>query len=491
MSEIVVVGGGFAGLSAASYLAKAGHKVTLLEKNNQLGGRCRSFKEEGFTFDMGPSWYWMPDVFEKYFGDFGFKASDFYRLTRLDPSYRVFYNDKSTFDIPADYDQLQGLFEDIETGSAEKLDAFLSDAKHKYQIGLGEFVYKPSLSITEFMDIRILKDAFRMDLFKSISGEIRKKFKDPKLIQLLEFPVLFLGAKPNQTPALYSLMNYADIKLGTWYPDGGMVEIPKAMSKIVHDLGVQVKLGEVVQELRTEARLIKGVKTNHSFYECDAIISSADYHHTETKLLPSNLRSYSDQYWESRVMAPSSLLFYIGTDRKIPNLLHHNLFFDADFDEHASLIYDKPSWPDNPLFYACCPSKTDATVAPEGSENIFLLVPLSAGLKDNMQEREALFDILVARLKQHTGVDIKEHIVYKRSFCVEDFKTEYNSFKGNAYGLANTLKQTALLKPRLKSKKIKNLYFAGQLTTPGPGVPPSLISGKVAAEELSKQLRRS
>ena len=491
MAQLVVVGGGFAGLSSACFLAKEGHSVTLIEKNDQLGGRCRSFESNGFSFDMGPSWYWMPDIFEKFFNEFGFSASDFYKLKRLDPSYRVFYEKEEKIDLPANYEELRKIFDAIEPGSAKKLDQFLHHAEYKYKVGLGEFVYKPSLSIKEFLDMRLVKDAFRMDLFKSISKEIRSKFSDPRLIQLLEFPVLFLGAKPSQTPALYSLMNFADIKLGTWYPEGGMVEIPRAMEKVARSLGVRIRVSESVKSFKISNRTVVGVQTQSDLYPCDAVISGADYHHTEMNLLPVELRSYDERYWQSRVMAPSSLLFYLGLNREIPNLLHHNLFFDANFDKHASLIYDDPGWPEKPLFYACCPSKTDQTVAPSGNENMFLLIPLSAGLEDNMNEREALFDILVARLQSHTGVNIKDHIVYKRSFCVNDFISEYNSFKGNAYGLANTLRQTALLKPRLKSKKVRNLYFAGQLTTPGPGVPPSLISGQVAAQYLSRQLKNS
>ena len=482
--EVVVIGGGFAGLSAACFLAKAGMQVTMLEKNEAIGGRCRSFSEQGFIFDMGPSWYWMPDVFERFYQSFGYTTSDFYTLDRLDPSYQVIYDDGDIFEVPASYKDLVALFEQYEPGSGDHLDKFLADGAYKYEVGMNEFVHKPSLSIFEFMEWKIVTNFLKMDLFKSISKEIRSKFKNPKLIQLLEFPVLFLGAKPQKTPALYSLMNYADIKLGTWYPQGGMVKIPEAMHMIATDLGVNIKLDEPVEELLIQEGQVTSVITSKGKYRLDAVISSADYHHTEQALLPKAYRSYSDAYWDKREMAPSSLLFYVGVDKKIEGLKHHNLFFDTDFERHAGQIYDTYEWPDQPLFYVCCPSKTDPTVAPEGKENLFFLVPLSAGIEDDMSKREALFDILVARLNQRIGLDITKHIVFKRSFCVEDFKSAYNSFKGNAYGLANTLLQTAFLKPKMQSKKVGNLIYAGQLTTPGPGVPPSLISGEVAAKYL-------
>lgn len=491
MSKVGVIGGGFAGLAASCFLAKEGHEVTLIDKHKTTGGRCRTIEAEGFSFDMGPSWYWMPDVFERFFAQFGHTSSDFYQLVRLDPSYQIIYGDGDIMKLPASYAELCQVFESYEPGSAKQLDAFLKDAAYKYEVGMTDYVHKPSLKLTEFMDARVLSSFMRIDLFKSIAKEIRKRFKHPKLIQMLEFPVLFLGAKPSNTPALYSLMNYADIKLGTWYPMGGMCEIPKAMTQIALELGVKMRLGETVKALRITNRDIKDVVTDRGAYEYDAVISSADYHHTETSLLPPVYRSYDDKYWDKRAMAPSSLLFYVGVDKKVEGLLHHNLFFDTDFDHHASQIYDTLEWPDQPLFYVCCPSKTDPNVAPEGCENLFFLIPISAGIKDDKEKHEELFDILVARIKTRLGVDITDHIIYKQAFCVEEFTKVYNSFKGNAYGLANTLKQTAFLKPKMKSKNVDNLLYAGQLTTPGPGVPPSLISGEVAAKYLHQTLLSS
>lgn len=491
MKRITVIGSGVAGLSCASFLAKEGHDVTLLEKNSSIGGRARKFEEKGFVFDMGPSWYWMPDVFERFYKQFGHTTSDFYELKRLDPSYRVFWQDNSSDDIPASLNEFHAWFEKLEPGSSKKLDKFLSEAKYKYEVGINDLVHKPSISVFEFADMRIAKGAFKMHLFSSFSKYIRKYFSHPKIIELLEFPVLFLGAMPKDTPALYSLMNYADIKLGTWYPMGGMHKIIEAFEKIAREQGVKIITdNEVKGFVLKDKNIVSSINQNGMDIESDYVISGADYEHTDQTLAKGN-SNYTKDYWNSRLMAPSSLLFYLGVDKKIKNLLHHNLFFDEDFQQHAVEIYKKPSWPSAPLFYVCCPSKTDPTVAPEGKENLFLLVPLAPNLKDDEEMREKYYHIIMDRLEAKTGVSIKDSVIYKRSYCLDDFKSDYHAFKGNAYGLANTLRQTAFLKPKLKSKKLNNLYYTGQLTTPGPGVPPSIISGEVVAKEVLKAIAKN
>jgi phytoene desaturase len=481
----VVIGSGFSGLAAACTLAHQGNQVILVEKNHETGGRARAFRTNGFVFDMGPSWYWMPEVFEAFFARFGKKVSDYYSLIRLDPSYRVFFADREV-DIPADKQELKKLLDSIEPGAGEQLDKFLAEAKVKYDTGMGEFVWKPSLSIMEFADIRLVRESFRLQLFNNMSAHLRKFFRHPEIIQLLEFPVLFLGAKPERTPALYSMMNYADIELGTWYPQGGMYKIAEGMTKLAEELGVEIITGAAVEQIAVNtAGRADGVVVNGELIEADAIIGAADYHHIETKLLPKEARSYSDKYWDKRVMSPSSLLFYLGVNKKISGLLHHNLFFDESFGDHASEIYDTPKWPSKPLFYVCVNSKTDPEAAPEGMENVFILIPVAPGMTSTEAERQKYLDMVLDRLEKRTGENVRDHIVYQRSFAHEEFISEYNSFKGNAYGLANTLLQTAFLKPRMRSKKVKNLFFAGQLTVPGPGVPPSLISGQLAASEVN------
>jgi phytoene desaturase len=486
--KITVIGSGVAGLSCASFLAKAGHEVTVLEKNNSIGGRARMFHAEGFMFDMGPSWYWMPDVFERFYNQFGHKTEDFYELKRLSPSYRVFWKDNTQDDVPADLNEFKAWFEKMEPGSSERLDKFLKEAAYKYEVGINDLVHKPSLKITEFADIRIAKGAFKMHLFSSFSKYIRKYFKHPKIIELLEFPVLFLGAMPKDTPALYSLMNYADIQLGTWYPMGGMHKIIEAFEKIALEQGVKIITEQEVNGFDVENGLVINTNTVAGQKMAnDFVISGADYEHTDQLLLKGN-SNYTKQYWDSRLMAPSSLLFYLGVNKKVDNLLHHNLFFDEDFQQHAVEIYKEPQWPSKPLFYVCCPSKTDDSVAPEGMENIFLLVPLAPDLEDTEELREKYYSIIMDRLEAKTASTIREHVVYKRSYCLTDFKNDYHAYKGNAYGLANTLRQTAFLKPKLKNKKLKNMFYTGQLTTPGPGVPPSIISGEVVAKEVLKAI---
>jgi len=495
-NKALVIGAGFAGLSAASFLAKKGWSVTIVEKNEMPGGRARKFEAEGFTFDMGPSWYWMPDVFEKYFGSFGKKVSDFYELQRLDPSYRVYF-EKATWDLPANYEALKNLFESIEPGAANALDLFLAEAKYKYEVGVGKLVYQPSISITEFIDYELIKGVFKLDVFQSMKTHIARYFKHPYIQFLMEFPVLFLGALPENTPALYSLMNYADIKGGTWYPQNGMYSIVDGMVKVAKSLGVQFKLGEEVMHVEVENGTANKVVTRlndtgiENIYSFDVLIGAGDYHHIETNLLEKKYQSYSKKYWDSRVLAPSSLLFYVGLNKKLNGVTHHSLFFDTDFSVHGNEIYNNPMWPSNPLFYASVPSVTDASLAPVGCENLFLLIPIAAGLEgDTAEIREKYFNILMDRLEKKWGQTITEAIVYKRSYAVADFKNDYHSFKGNAYGLANTLLQTAFLKPSCKSKKVKNLYYTGQLTVPGPGVPPSLISGEVVANLICKQYNK-
>lgn len=484
-NKVVILGAGISSLSAASFLAQKGYKVTILEKNTTIGGRARQFKAEGFTFDMGPSWYWMPDVFENFYRKFGYTTSDFYELKRLDPSYNVFWPDHSKSEIPAKMDEIENWFESLEPGSAIKLRQFLKEAKYKYEVGMDDLVFKPSLSLLEFADMRILKGLFSLHLTQSFAKYIRKYFSHPKIISLLEFPVLFLGAMPKDTPALYSLMNYADLSLGTWYPMGGMFKFIEAFEKIALEQGVVIKTNSEVLGFEYEGKKAVSARTLNETYEADFFISGADYQHTEAALLKEKA-NYSESYWNKRVMAPSSLLFYVGVNKRLTKLNHHNLFFDESLEEHGKEIYQDPKWPTNPLFYLSLPSLTDPQTAPEGHENLFFLIPLAPDLEDGEEIREIYFQKIVERLKIITGNDIKENIVFKRSFCISDFKSDYHAFKGNAYGLANTLKQTAIFKPKIKSDKISNFYYTGQLTVPGPGVPPSIISGEVVANLIIK-----
>jgi phytoene desaturase len=484
--KVIIIGAGFAGLSAAAFMAKAGWDVTVIEKNSTAGGRAAQLKAQGFTFDMGPSWYWMPDVFDRFFDQFGKKVSDYYSLERLDPSYRVYWQEGFS-DIPAGYNELKELFESIEKGSAAKLDHYLQEAFLKYQIGIQDLVYKPGQSVTEFLDWNLVKNVFKLDVFTSIRSHVASHFKNERLKQLMEFPVLFLGALPENTPALYSLMNYADIVGGTWYPQGGMYAVVAAMQRLAEEQGARFVFEEAAQEIIIEKEKAKKLITDKGKYEADVIISGADYHFTEFNLLPESHRSYNESYWDKKVLAPSCLLYFIGLNKKLKNVIHHSLFFDVPFQQHADEIYADPKWPNEPLFYLSVPSKTDDTVAPAGFENVVVLVPVASGLKDDSEElREFYFQKIIKRLEQHTEESVSDAIVFKKTFSVSDFKSEYNSYKGNAYGLANVLRQTAILKPSCQSKKVKNLFYTGQFTVPGPGVPPSLISGEVVSKQVLK-----
>ncbi len=495
MKNIVVIGSGFAGLSTACFLAKAGFAVTVVEKQATPGGRARQLIQDGFMFDIGPSWYWMPDVFERFFNEFQKKVSDYYSLDRLDPSYRIYWQD-GEMNVPANYNELKNIFESIEQGSGVQLDKFLAEANYKYQVGINKLVHKPGQSITEFLDWDVIKGVFKLDVFTNMKKHVGKYFKNPKLQQLMEFPVLFLGALPQNTPALYSLMNYADIKLGTWYPQGGMYKIVEGMYSLANELGVKFEFNSDVQQIDVvdgKAKSITYNQTNQQLpitVSADVVISAADYHFTETKLLPEKSRTYSNEYWNKRTMAPSCLLYYIGVNKKLKNILHHTLFFDTDFGVHGKEIYDSPAWPTDPLFYVSATSVTDKTTAPIGSENLFFLIPVASGLQGDTEElRDKYFDKIVKRFEEKIGEKIIDNIVYKKSYSVSNFVHDYNSFRGNAYGLANTLMQTAVLKPSCKSKKVINLFYTGQLTVPGPGVPPSLISGEVVAKEVIKYLK--
>ncbi|PIF53580.1 NAD(P)/FAD-dependent oxidoreductase [Flavobacterium sp. 2] len=483
---ITIIGSGFSSLAASCYLAQQGNQVTVYEKNHSIGGRARQFKKDGFTFDMGPSWYWMPDVFERFFQDFDKKPSDYYELIKLNPAYRVYFGVNDFISICDNLEEIKKAFENIEKGSAKKLENFINQAKSNYDIAIKDLVYRPGVSPLELITA---KTALKLNqFFGSISIDIRKEFQNERLIQILEFPVLFLGAKPTKTPSFYNFMNYADFGLGTWHPKTGMFDVVQSLESLALELGVVIKTNTVVEKIIVENKTATGIVINGDFIKSDVVLSGADYQHTET-LLEKHHRVYSDTYWENRIFAPSSLLFFVGFNKKIENISHHALFFDVDFDKHAIAIYDNPKWPEAPLFYANFPSKTDRTAAPDGMESGFFLIPLAPGIEDSEVLREEYFEKIISRFENLTQQEIRNNIIFKRSFCKNDFIADYNAFKGNAYGMANTLLQTAFLRPKLKSKKVKNLYFTGQLTVPGPGVPPALISGKLAAELIQKSFR--
>ncbi len=481
--QVIVIGGGFASLSSACYLAKAGYSVTLLEKNKQLGGRAQQLKRDGFTFDMGPTFYWMPDVFEHFFNDFNTSVSEFYDLKKLNPAYQVYFENKESISIADNLESIKATFEKHEKGSAEQLQKFIDNAESNYNIAIKDLVYQPGENIFEIINLDTAK---KLGLFfTSIKTQVAQHIKNKSLQKILEFPVLFLGATPENTPAFYNFMNYADFALGTWHPIGGMHKVVEAMQKLALKLGVKVITDCGVSKINTEGKKVTGVETTDGSFNADIILSGADYHFTET-LLPKSFRSYSENYWEKKTFAPSALLFYVGFNKKLKNVSHHTLFFDTNFQVHSKSIYTDKKWPEKPLFYASFPSITDNTAAPESQEAGIFLIPIAVDLEDTPEIREQYFETIMTRLEELTNQTLKDEVLFKESFCVADFKSEYNSYKGNAYGLANTLLQTHLLRPKLKSKKLENLYFTGQLTVPGPGVPPSIISGKIVSTLIQK-----
>lgn len=481
--KISIIGSGFSALAAACYLAKEGNSVTIFEKNKTIGGRARQLKKDGFTFDIGPTWYWMPDVFERFFADFDKKPSDFYQLEKLNPAYSVYFGKDDFITIEDTLEKICDTFEKEEQGSSKKLKKFIANAQHNYEVAIKDLVYRPGVSAFELMTPVTIKKINQF--FSTIKKDVRKEFKNDRLAKILEFPVLFLGAKPDNTPSFYSFMNYADFGLGTFHPKKGMYQVILAMETLAKSLGVTIKTENPIDKIIVSNGKAKGIISNGKTYDSDIVLSGADYHHTET-LLDMPYRQYSETYWEKKIFAPSSLLFYVGFDKKLKNVNHHTLFFDVDFEAHAKEIYDTPKWPENPLFYASFPSITDANSAPKDKEAGIFLIPLAPGLEDTADLRADYFDKIITRFENLTSQSVKNSIIFKESFCVNDFVADYNSYKGNAYGMANTLMQTAFLRPKLKSKKVNNLYFTGQLTVPGPGVPPSLISGKLVAELIKK-----
>lgn len=484
--RIAVIGSGFSGLSAAAYAAKAGNEVHVFEKHNQPGGRARQFKtEEGYVFDMGPSWYWMPDIIEGFFSDFNRKAADYFKLVSLDPQFEMVFSEEK-ISVPEKNEDIRELFENTEAGSGKKYDQFMQSARFKYEVGMKDFVTKPCYSWLEFASLKIAGSALKLDLLSNFRKYVSGYFSDPKLRSLMEFPVIFLGASPRNIPALYSLMNYGGYVLGTKYPMGGFYQLVMAMKDVAEKQGVTFHFNHDVQKLNTENGKVVSITAGDKDYEFDAVIASSDYHHTET-LIPKSLRNYNDAYWKTKTFAPSCLIYYLGIKGKISDLKHHTLFFENELDNHIDCIYVNKKWPSKPLFYACCPSKTDPGVAPEDCENLFLLLPLAPGIHDEETVREKYLKEMLERIEKHTGeTDLISRIEYKRSYCVSDFISDYNAYQGNAYGLSNTLSQTAVLKPKIRNKKISNLFYTGQLTVPGPGVPPSVISGKIVAQEVNK-----
>jgi phytoene desaturase len=483
--KVVVIGGGFGGLSAACYLARDGYDVTVLEKNMQVGGRAMVMKDGDFTFDLGPSWYMMPDVFEDFFADFGKKPSNYFDLVKLEPSYKIFFGNES-FDVntaPKVYD----LFEKLEPGSSEKLKSLLSKTKYEYESVRKNLLEKSLSKPTEAIDRTALQMITRPELVGSYHRRVSRYFKDVRLQKILEFMVVFMGGSPKNIPALYSLLTHVDMGLGIWYPMGGMNKLVEAYVLLAKELGVKIHTDAEVIEIENQDSLASKVHTKSAIFEADIVVANADYHHVETVLLS---EKKPHKKWHKMTMSPSGLLIYLGLDTKVPALQHHNLFFDVDWDAHFAEVFDEKVWSEEPLFYVGVPSVTDPAVAPKGKENIFVLAPMASGIEVNEKQQLKTVDKIIERLSKHTGIAIADHIEVKHVKSHQYFLDTFNAYKGNAFGPAHTLNQSAIFRPNMRSKQVKNVYYVGQYTNPGTGVPLVTISGKVVAGVIQKDMKK-
>lgn len=480
--KAVVVGGGFGGLSSAALLAKEGWDVTLVEKLETLGGRARHWKSDGFTFDLGPSWYLMPEVFERFFSLFGKERKDYFNLLPLDPYYKVFFGDDDTAVLSARQEENSALFESFEEGGGEALTRYLEQATYKYEVAMKEFLYKDYKHLSQFFNKRIMTEGLRLGIFRKLDKFVGTYFSDRRARQILEYAMVFLGTNPIDAPAIYSIMSHVDLSLGVFFPDDGMAGAAQGFVKLCEEEGVTLVTGEEVTEIVTEGRKAVAVQTTKHRYEADIVVSGADYHHMDSEVLSDENSQYSFRYWENRVVAPSMFIVYLGINRKLKNLEHHNLYFAENWQTHFDTIFKDPSWPEEPCFYLSCISKTDPKSAPPGKENVFLLVPVAPGLEDTDEQREAYLAHVLAHVKRVTGEDLTKDVAVQRVYTHRDFKEDYHAFKGTALGLSHTLMQTAIFRPTNRSKKVENLFYTGQYTHPGVGVPMVLIASEILAE---------
>lgn len=486
MKKIVIIGAGIGGLSAAALLAKKGYDITVLEKNKQPGGRAGVFRAKGFTFDMGPSWYLMPDVFENFYKEFGKKPSDFFKLKKLDPSYKIFFSQNNTVSVPGNYKDVLTLFGNLEVNGKSKLQEYMKNSEFLYKKSLETFLYNDFRKPTDFIRKDVLQNGFKMHLFENMDKFTKKYFVSDEARKILMYNIVFLGGTPSNTPALYSLMSYVDFKMGVFYPMGGITEFINSLVSLCKDYKVKIKYGENVKSIKVNGNTAKKVITQKKSYEADIVISNADYHFTETKLLSKNSQTYPESYWKKKTIAPSAFILYLGVNKKLPKLEHHNLYLDSDWTMHFESIFNKPAWPDKPSYYICAPSKTDTNVAPRGMENLFILVPVAAGLKDTPAIRKKYTDQIIKHMEEIIGKEFKKDIVYLKTFAHNDFSELYNSYKGSALGLSHTLMQSALFRPAHKSKKVKNLYYTGANNHPGIGMPTCLISSQIVSTLIEK-----
>lgn len=487
----IVIGAGAGGLATAALLGKEGFKVTLLEKNDQTGGRMGLMEDNGFRFDMGPSWYLMPDVFEKFFQSLGTSADKELDLIPLDPQYRIFFGDHTHVDIFRDLQKNLATFEEIEAGSSIRFLEFLDRARQKYDIAINHVLYKNIDTLSDFLSWELLKNGAKLGVFESMEKHVSRYFTSEKLKQIIQYTLVFLGGSPYNTPALYSLMTHIDFNMGVFYPRGGMYEITRALTKIAKKFKVEILLNHPVTRLETEGEKVTAVWVGEKKFTADLIISNADYHFTDQIIDDPSKRYATEDSWQKKTLAPSAFLLFLGVKGKVPEFAHHNLYFGSNWKEHFDSIFEQPEWPDSPSLYVSMPSSVDPSVAPKNHENIIILVPVASKLSETAAGRKKYAKKILEYIKENMGVDLQDRIVTQHIFSVTEFKERYNSLGGTALGLAHTLSQTAVFRPPNKSKKLSNLYYVGGNTVPGIGVPVCLISAELVKQRiLSEELKR-
>ncbi len=491
--RVVVVGAGIGGMAAAARVAKNGFRVTVVERNDQAGGRARLWKKDGFTFDMGPSWYLMPDVFDRFFAHFGRKTSDYYELKKLDPSYRVFFGPGQEHDIPSDRAGQRALFDRLEPGGGAKLERYLESAAYKYRVAVGEFLYRDYRTVFDFLNWRMMTEGLKLNVLGKLDAAVSRQFGDVRARQILEYGMVFLGTSPYHAPAMYSLMSHVDLTQGVFYPPGGLSAMAQGIRRLAEEQGVEFRLSTEVQKIVTANGRATGVQVRMpdgggETLPCDAVLANADYAHVETELLDAADCALPRRYWRRRVVAPCLFLLYLGVTRKLERLVHHNLYLQLDWSRHFDAVFRTPGWPERPCFNVSCISKTDPAMAPPGCENVFVLVPMAAGLEDTDDVREAYADRLIRHMEEMTGEEIAPHVAVRRIYSHRDYAADYHAWGGTALGLSHTLFQTAVFRPPRRSRKVRNLFYAGQYTHPGVGVPMVLIAGELAADRLVREL---
>jgi len=488
MKKCIVIGAGISGLSTAALLAQAGYDVTILEKNAQPGGRAGVIKADGFTFDMGPSWYLMPEVFEHFYASVGKRSQDYFKLKQLSPSYKIFFDKETTVSVPAQLKKTLALFEKLEPNGAQKLTEYLQQSKFLYEEAIKHFMYQDYRSIFDFFRKDILINGPKMHIFESIDAFTKRYFISDLARKILMYNIVFLGGTPTNTPALYSLMSHIDFELGVWYPMGGISVFIDSLVKIATEKGVKIKYNQDVRKLSVVSdHAISSVVTQKRSFEADLVVASGDYPHTEMNLLSPADQSYPASYWKKKTIAPSAFILYLGISKKIEKLEHHTLFLDHDWMKHFDSIFNNPSWPEEPSYYVCAPSKTDPSVAPKGMENLFILVPVAPGLKDTPAVRKQYTKKILSHLEELIGQKFQDDIVYLKTFAHNDYQSLYHAYQGTALGLSHTVFQSALFRPAHQSKKVHNLFYTGQYTHPGIGMPTCLISSQITAQAVIKK----